>query len=198
MGSRKFSELEIGMAHIPRSLLTQRLRTLEDAGVVLRKTEGKSKRAEYHLTEAGSELMGVIKGLGDWGQKWVNHNITAEDTDPKLLVWDMHRNVNVDLLPPKRVVIQMTFHGVYKGDFWLVLKRPEPSACMPDPGFDVDLFVTTDTIAIHKVWMRMASMADCIEDGLIELDGLTAHVDAFPSWFKLSNFADIKPAVIAR
>ncbi len=32
MGSRKFSELEIGMAHIPRSLLTQRLRALEDAG----------------------------------------------------------------------------------------------------------------------------------------------------------------------
>lgn len=29
MGSSRFSELEIGMAHIPRSLLTQRLRSLE-------------------------------------------------------------------------------------------------------------------------------------------------------------------------
>jgi hypothetical protein len=198
MGSRKFSELEIGMASIPRSLLTQRLRTLEDAGVVLRKTVGKGKRAQYHLTEAGAELMGIVKGLGDWGQKWVNHDITAEDTDPKLLVWDMHRNVNIDLLPPKKVVVQLTFRGAAKGDFWLVLERPEPSACMHNPGFDVDLFIFADTIAIHKVWMGMASFADCIEEGQIELDGLTAHVDAFSSWFKLSDFAGIKSAVIAR
>ena len=94
MGSKKFSELEIGMAHIPRSLLTQRLRRLEDAGVVVRKTEGSSKRAEYHLTEAGAELMGVIKGLGDWGQKWVNHEITEDDVDPRLLTWDCKHGQN--------------------------------------------------------------------------------------------------------
>jgi|TARA_B100000809_G_C15125702_1_gene526137 hypothetical protein len=63
----------------------------------------------------------------------------------------MHRRVNIDLLPPERVVVQLTFYGAAKGDFWLVLERPEPSVCMHDPGFDVDLFVTTDTVAIHKV-----------------------------------------------
>ena len=61
--------------------------------------------------------MDVVKGLGDWGQKWVDHDITADDVDPKLLVWDMHRRVTVDLLPPERVVVQLTFYGVYKGDF---------------------------------------------------------------------------------
>ena len=65
MGSRKFSELEIGMAHIPRSLLTQRLRTLEDAGLLIRETVGSRKRPEYHLTEAGADLFDVVKGLGD-------------------------------------------------------------------------------------------------------------------------------------
>ena len=69
MGSKKFGELEIGMAHIPRSLLTQRLRSLEDGGVLTRKIEENNKRAEYHLTEAGAELMDVVKGLGDKGQK---------------------------------------------------------------------------------------------------------------------------------
>lgn len=197
MGSKKFSELEIGMAHIPRSLLTQRLRRLVDAGVVVRKTEGSGKRAEYHLTEAGAELMDVIKGLGEWGQKWVNHDITANDVDPRLLTWDMHRRVNLDALPQEGVVVQLTFHGASKGDFWLVLERPEPSVCMHDPGFDIDLFVAADTIAIHKVWMGMASLADCLDDGRIKLDGLTAYVDAFPKWFKLSDFAGVKPAVMS-
>ncbi|MBC8280095.1 MAG: helix-turn-helix transcriptional regulator [Chloroflexi bacterium] len=198
MGSRKFSELELGMAHIPRSLLTKRLRSLEDAGVLIRKTEGNSKRPEYHLTEAGAELFDIVKGLGDWGQKWVNHDIKAEDVDPALLVWDMHRRVNIDLLPPERVVVQMNFRGDGSGEFWLVLERPEPSVCMIDPELDVDLFVTSDTIAIHKVWMGMASLADCVENGLIEIDGLTAHADAFPRWFKLSHFSGIKPAAISR
>jgi len=91
--------------------------------------------------------------LGDWGRKWVNHEITAEDVDPTSLTRNMHRRVNIDLLPPERVVVQLTFYGAAKMGFWLVLERPEPSVCMHDPGFDVGLFVTTDTVAIHKVWM---------------------------------------------
>ena len=192
MGSRKFSELEIGLPHIPRSLLTQRLRSLESVGVLERKTDGNSKRAEYHLTAAGMDLFGVIRGLGEWGQKWVNHDIGQDEVDPALLVWDMHRRVKVDLLPPYRVVVQMTFSGARTGDYWLILDRPETSACMQDPGFDVVVFVVADTVAIHKAWMGMASFDEYVEEGLIELFGLTSHVNAFPTWFKFSIFASVE------
>lgn len=192
MGSRKFSELEIGLPKIPRSLLTKRLRTLESVGVLERKADGNSKRAGYHLTAAGMDLFGVIRGLGEWGQKWVNHDIGQDEVDPALLVWDMHRRVEVDLLPPDRVVVQMTFSGARTGDYWLILERPEPSACMQDPGFDVDVFVVADTVAIHKAWMGMASFDEYVEEGLIELFGLASHVNAFPTWFKFSVFAGVE------
>ena len=192
MGSRKFSELEIGVPHIPRSLLTQRLRSLESVGVLERKADGNSKRAGYHLTAAGMDLFGVIRGLGEWGQKWVNHDIGQDEVDPAYLVWDMHRRVEVDLLPPDRVVVQMTFSGARTGDYWLILERPEPSACMQDPGFDVDVFVVADTVAIHKAWMGMASFDEYVEEGLIELFGLASHVNAFPTWFKFSVFAGVE------
>ena len=183
------------MPRIPRSLLTERLRTLEDAGVVMRKSVGTGKRAEYHLTKAGSDLLEVVIKLGDWGQKWVNHDIGIEDVDPALLVWDIHRRVNIELLPEERVVVQLDFHGASTGTYWLVLEHPEPSACMWDPGFEVDLFVAVDTIAIHRVWMGMTSIAECVENGQIELNGLTAHVSAFPSWFKFSVFSRVKRMV---
>lgn len=197
MGSRRFSELEYGMPRIPRSLLTQRLRALEDAGVVIRKSTEKGKWAEYHLTEAGADLLDVIMRLGDWGQKWVNHDIGPDDVDPVLLVWDMHRRVNIELLPEERVVVQIDFTGAATGTYWLVLERPEPSVCMWDPGFETDLFVAADTISIHRVWMGMTSIAECVDDGLIELDGLAAHVHAFPRWFKLSVFSDVERMVIS-
>ena len=192
MGSQKFSELEIGLPKIPRSLLTKRLRTLESVGVLERKADGNIKRAGYHLTAAGMDLFGVIRGLGEWGQKWVNHDIGQDEVDPALLVWDMHRRVEVDLLPTDRVVVQMTFSGARTGDYWLILERPEPSACMQDPGFDVDVFVVADTVAIHKAWMGMASFDEYVEEGLIELFGLTSHVKAFPAWFKFSVFAGVE------
>ena len=192
MGSQKFSELEIGLPKIPRSLLTKRLRTLESVGVLERKADGNSKRAGYHLTAAGMDLFGVIRGLGEWGQKWVNHDIGQDEVDPAYLVWDMHRRVEVDLLPTDRVVVQMTFSGARTGDYWLILERPEPSACMQDPGFDVDVFVVADTVAIHKAWMGMASFDEYVEEGLIELFGLASHVNAFPTWFKFSVFAGVE------
>ena len=198
MGSRRFSELEYGMPRIPRSLLTERLRSLENAGVVVRKSAGSGKRTEYHLTDAGADLLKVVMELGEWGQKWVNVDIGPEDVEPSLLVWDMHRRVNIERLPEERVVVQLDFTGAAKGTYWLVLEQPEPSVCMWDPGCEIDLFVTADTIAIHRVWMGMTSIAECMDDGLIELDGLAAHVKAFPGWFKLSGFADVKPMVRSR
>ena len=55
--------------------------------------------------------------------------------------------------------------------------------------------MSADTVAIHRVWMGMTSFAECIDDGLIELDGQAVHVDAFPGWFKLSIFSDVERMV---
>ena len=105
------------MPRIPRFLLTERLRTLEDAGVVMRKSVGTGKRAEHHLTKAGYDLLEIVTKLGDWGQKWVNHDIGIEDVDPTLLVWDIHRRVNIELLPEERVVVRLDFHGASTGTY---------------------------------------------------------------------------------
>ena len=103
--------------------------------------------------------------------------------------------MNIELFPEERVVVQLDFHGASAGTYWLVMEHPEPSACMWDPRFEEDLFVAVDTIAIHPVWMGMTSIAECLENGQIELNGLTARVSAFPSWFKLSVFSGVKRMV---
>ena len=121
---------EYWMPRIPRFLVTERLRTLEDAGVVMRKSAGTGKRTEYHLTKAGSDLLEAVIKLADWGQKCVNHDIGIEYVDPTLLVGDIHRRVNIELLPEERVVVQLDFHGASTGTYWLALEHPGPSECM--------------------------------------------------------------------
>ncbi|MFF4895814.1 winged helix-turn-helix transcriptional regulator [Streptomyces sp. NPDC001068] len=68
-GFHRFSDLAT-LTGAPRTLLTGRLRKLEEAGVIVRKQYSEHPpRYEYHLTEAGSDLIPVILGLKEWGER---------------------------------------------------------------------------------------------------------------------------------
>ena len=69
-GSHRFNDLHRGVPLISRSLLTQRLRQLEEAGIVERRPGARGGGAEYHLTPAGEEFRPVVMMLGEWGQRW--------------------------------------------------------------------------------------------------------------------------------
>jgi DNA-binding HxlR family transcriptional regulator len=55
-----------------RDILTARLRSLEDAGVIYRRQYQKHPpRYEYHLTEAGKGLRSILNALRVWGDLWI-------------------------------------------------------------------------------------------------------------------------------
>jgi DNA-binding HxlR family transcriptional regulator len=55
-----------------RDILTARLRSLEDAGVIYRRQyQLHPPRFEYHLTEAGKGLRPAINALRVWGDRWI-------------------------------------------------------------------------------------------------------------------------------
>jgi DNA-binding HxlR family transcriptional regulator len=191
-GSHRFSELEHGLPRISRSLLAQRLRFLESAGLVERRITRDSRSPEYHLTAAGQDLYDVIIQLGEWSHRWFNPLLDEGDLDPQLLVWDMHRRLHKDSLPDRRVVVQFDFTGETSGSYWLILEPKESSVCWDPPGFEVDLTVRTDTLAMHRVWLGHQSFADALSKRQIELDGARELVRAFPDWLALSHFASVR------
>jgi DNA-binding HxlR family transcriptional regulator len=85
-GSRRFNEIHRGVPLMSPTLLSQRLKELHRAGVVSRADD-----AGYELTEAGRELFGIVRALGEWGQRWARSDYSAKELDPGLLLWDMHR-----------------------------------------------------------------------------------------------------------
>jgi DNA-binding HxlR family transcriptional regulator len=55
-----------------RDILTARLRSLEDAGVIYRRRYREHPpRFEYHLTEAGKGLRPALNALRVWGDRWI-------------------------------------------------------------------------------------------------------------------------------
>ncbi len=69
-GPQRFNELAEALAPIARTVLSDRLRKLEAAGVITKRQYSESPpRANYRLTLAGAELARVCGVLADWGSR---------------------------------------------------------------------------------------------------------------------------------
>ena len=194
IGSERFNDLRRGLPRMSPSLLSRRLQQLERAGVIERIADGKDVR--YVLTEAGNELRPVVEAVGAWGTRWIGE-IGDVDLDPKLLMWDMHRNIDVDAVPAGRTVMQFRFPDAPQGqrDWWLVLTPPETDVCDFDPGFDVAVTVEASLRTMTAVWRGDLDWPSALRSGSLELQGPETVRRAVPSWFMLSPFAAVpRPA----
>jgi DNA-binding HxlR family transcriptional regulator len=69
-GVHRFARIA-GFTGASRDILADRLRKLEDAGVIERRQYSEHPpRHEYHLTQAGRELFPVMFALREWGDRW--------------------------------------------------------------------------------------------------------------------------------
>ena len=199
-GSRRFNEIRSGMPLISRTLLAQRLHQLEDAGVIESAPLNAGRGREYRLTPAGKEFREVVERLGEWGQRHAAHQFAPGNLDPALLMWTMHRRIDVAHLPSPRVVVRFELRGMPSRCLrlqtcWLVLERSGVDVCMKDPGFEVNLTVRADVGALARVWAGHLLWADAVRTGGIKLDGPAPLAQAFPGWLQLSHFARVvRPA----
>lgn len=190
-GSTRFNDLRRGVPKMSPSLLSKRLRELEAAGVIERRAvPGEHGIQEYHLTEAGRDLRAVVEAVGFWGQKWIESSLSLKNLDPSLLMWDMRRNLNPAPLPKRRTVIQFLYPELpaSKRMWWLVVEpQGAVDLCWSDPGFEVDLYVTTDLRTMTAIWMGLTTVEQ--EAPRLHLDGNTAIRARMQDWLGLSPFA---------
>ncbi len=70
-GRLRFGELAESIPGVSDRLLSQRLRELEENGLVARSVEeGTPVRVSYELTEMGRDLEPAIAELEQWAQRW--------------------------------------------------------------------------------------------------------------------------------
>jgi DNA-binding HxlR family transcriptional regulator len=181
-----FTEILHGVGRISQSLLAQRLRTLEEAGVIERRPNPMGRGSEYHATRAGQELETVLNELGIWAQHWIE--LRREDCDPAYLMQTLHAILRRDRLPHGPVTVRFEFLHEPK-IYWLVIDGPEPELCYYDPGRDSDLVVRLDEQEFGNVVLGRRGLRDAIDAGDVQLDGLPALVRSFPSWVGNTRFA---------
>ena len=131
--------------------------------------------------------------FGVWGQRWVESQLSLQNLDPSLLMWDMRRNLNPDAAAAdQRSMIQFLYPELppaqaATGGWW---SSPTPSVdlCSVDPGFDVDLYVSADLRTMTAIWMGLDSVrapAATADD----TDGNRQLASSMQTWLGLSPFA---------
>jgi DNA-binding HxlR family transcriptional regulator len=193
-GSQHFNELRRGVPRMSPTLLSKRLSQLARAGIVERQDYGGDVR--YLLTAAGRELRPVVEALGVWGIRWIGE-IGDQDLDPKLLLWDMHRNIDHDATPAGRTVVEFTFADLPASSrhWWLVINPDDADVCDNDPGYPVAVTVTARLRHMTEVWRGDVSWPDALRSGTVAIQGPEKLRRAVPRWFTLSVFAPVaRPA----
>jgi DNA-binding HxlR family transcriptional regulator len=191
VGAHTFGDIQGGIPHISRTLLSERLKQLVANGIVERREE-KLGRPKYWLTPAGADLQDSLFGLGEWAIRWA---YLTEPKDEQLdnaeLMWRFRRGVLRDRVPSRRVVTEFVLScpGKRTEHIWLVIEPADVDTCLKPPGFEVDLEVRTTSRELHRVWMGRTTIPEAMRNGTLEMEGAPALVRAFPRWFSFSPFA---------
>lgn len=195
MGGSRFNELQRGLSLISPTLLSKRLESLVDHGLVLKKKISGQKGFEYFPTTSCKELLPVILSLGDWGMRWARSNLSEKDYDVELLMLYLKRSILPEKLPGHETIIRFKFTDIKEyPDWWMVVKDNEVDLCVNDPGKDVDIYFTTTVTTMAQVWMGDTSYKKAIREGDLQLVGDKALTHHVTSWMNNSTFSDLPPA----
>lgn len=179
VGTTHFNDLARGLPGLSRSLLSKRLRQFEAAGIVER------HGGEYLLTPAGRELEPVVFGLGAWGAAWAFGEPEDRELDPETLVWWMHTRVDTSGFPGRRQVFHIRFTDDRRR-FWILVEDGTPSVCVTDPGFEVNVTITSDLASLYQVWLGRLPLDDAVRAGRLSFEGPSTFVHRMPSVLQLS------------
>ena len=193
-GSKRFNDLHRGVPRMSTSLLSQRLRRLEECGVVSRSAVGKVW--EYTLTDAGEELRPIVMALGHWGARWIGSRLRDDQMDAGLLMWDIRRFARVDEFPQRPVIVHFKFRDARPGEsaWWMLVEQGSVDLCRDDPGREVTLVVDSTVRALTEIWAGDLTPAEALRSRELRVEGAKRDAEALWGWLGTSAFADTRLA----
>ena len=195
LGTCRFNDFQRSMSRISPTVLNKRLKELEAKGIVLKRPLSGQRGHEYRLTAMGKELEPIIEQVAIWGQRWARGQMSEDELDVELLMWDIHRRIRMDSLPDGETVLYFYFSDLDKYQkWWLVVSRDDVDLCTEDPGKYVDLYLSSDLRSMVEFWQGDQDLGTMLRRERILATGSKALIRSMEDWFGLCVYADVRPA----
>jgi DNA-binding HxlR family transcriptional regulator len=193
-GATHFAQLRRGVPGASPTLLSRRLKELEREGVIERRRSASGGAWTYHLTPAGRDFEPLVRSLGVWGQRWSRRELEKHEINLTLLLWALELSVNPAAFGARRSVVKVTFCDQPAGtqEWWFLNENEKATVCVEDPGFDVDLYVSTTLVDMIHVYRGDLPLARALAQRRLKVHGVGWASRAFSKWMGTSALADVK------
>lgn len=188
IGPKRFSDIRAGLPKLSADVLAERLRGLEEVGVVRRRTLPPPYAAKvYELTPAGLELEPVLVALGRWGG--------ANAAPPVAgcgMSFDSHIVSLRTLFSPERAGdLEASYELRLEGGAFRVDVAGGVAEIERGAPADPDVVLTASAPHLFAVVRGVRDLADAQESGELEVEGDRALAQRF---FELFPLPDPAPA----
>lgn len=182
LGPKRFTDLRAGITHASPNVLAQRLRELEEAGIVRhRKLPPPAAVQVYELTEWGLELEPVLQALGRFGSR--SPSMPREgDTGTDTLILAMRTMFDAELAEGVEATYQLQLGDepfrvrVAGGE----LSAERGTADAPDVTIAVDAAADLGAVLFGD-----RPLADAVKSGDVRIDGDRGAVERLTGLFPL-------------
>ncbi|MBL7258407.1 winged helix-turn-helix transcriptional regulator [Paractinoplanes lichenicola] len=143
-GPKRFADLHRGLPGLSQNVLTQRLRELEDSGVLVRRRAlPPAAGLIYELTDRGRTLEPVLLALGRFGSPLSPQPDSAEELSPDALIVALRTTFDAAAMGAVRGTVRLRLPG----DAFLLTAGPEGlTAVRGDAPADAALTCTVRTV----------------------------------------------------
>jgi DNA-binding HxlR family transcriptional regulator/putative sterol carrier protein len=181
LGPKRFTDLRAGLPHASPNILSERLRELEQAGVLHRRKLPPPAPAQvYELTEWGMELEPIVTGLGAWGAR--------SPVPPE------HREIGVDsVVLALRSLFDPAAAGELEASYELRLGEERFHVAVAGgevelgrgPAAEPAAAIETDPATLAALLTGQMPLAEAVEAGLARTEGSKRELRRFLSLFPM-------------
>jgi DNA-binding HxlR family transcriptional regulator len=180
-GPRRFGEIRANLPGISANVLTQRLESLEEAGIVLRRRLPSPANVHvYDLTDWGRDAAPVMRDLGRWAARSPRH-------DPRLFMSAASAMMSLQaLVDPGRaaaLAIEVSFH--FPGEDFVATVSGGAIGVRRGSADAPDLAFTGDTMALRRTIYGKAPLTRDGAGGTLAVAGEAALAQRFVDLFAL-------------
>ncbi len=193
-GATRFAQLRRGVPAVSPTLLSRRLKELEQEGVIERRRSGRGHGWTYHLTPAGREFAPLIEALGVWGQRWSRRELARHERNLTLLIWAMELRARPAAFGDRRCVVKITFTDQPEATrhYWFINEHGHADVCVKDPGFEVDRYLATTLSDMIYIYRGDLPLTLALERRRIQAHGVGWARRQLSAWLPRSPFAHVK------
>lgn len=184
LGPRRFKDLLAGLPGIGTNLLTERLRTLEQEGVIRRHVlPPPAGSTVYELTDIGRGLEPVVFALGRWGHQFLDPRAPGQATQPGWFIVSLRARFD----PVVAKGIRETYQLLVDGEQFEVRVDHGAVRVTPGPATAPAVALTTGLSTFYRLLVGATSPAAALRSKALQIDGDAAAFERFVALFAWSR-----------